>query len=376
MIENKRRNILLVHLFSNGDCLYATAIARQIKLDFPNCKLTWAIAPFCKSIINLNPDIDEVIEVREVKKNDVAAFNRYQAKIYNEKKAGVWDEVFVTQNMGNNLSLYDGTIRGMIIRAYPKPVIVSLQPELVLSDEEKLRVEQFAINHNLASFKNVILWEYAPQSGQSVLNFPFVKDLANKITSIESTCVILTSANKFEGSKKIIDASVLSVRENAALTHFCNLLIGCSSGITWLSTSTAAKFLPMLQLLNNDAYFLNAPSVDFKRYKVQHNGLIELTNFSETLVFKVVSSIYAEGMDIAKTKFNQPLKLQFNTTRKIVYNLLVQLQIKSIRNHYCIMIKQYGKNKKFLTQFWQGIIFSPFTFLKNVWNKKIIPVKK
>ena len=51
MINNEPKNILLVQLFSNGDCLYATTIARQIKQDYPGCKLTWAIASFCKDII-------------------------------------------------------------------------------------------------------------------------------------------------------------------------------------------------------------------------------------------------------------------------------------------------------------------------------------
>ncbi|MEO7049339.1 MAG: hypothetical protein ABI091_28810, partial [Ferruginibacter sp.] len=62
MTNSPQKNILLVQLFSNGDCLYATAIARQIKNDFPGCKLSWAIASFCKNIIAHNPYVDEVLE--------------------------------------------------------------------------------------------------------------------------------------------------------------------------------------------------------------------------------------------------------------------------------------------------------------------------
>src|SRR4051812_40432430 len=100
MKNNKR--ILLVQLFSNGDCLYATAIARQIKKDFPGAHLTWAIAGFCKSIISDNPYVDAVREVNEVPKSDVAAFRRFKKKIFVEKQEGKWDEVFVTQNMDDN----------------------------------------------------------------------------------------------------------------------------------------------------------------------------------------------------------------------------------------------------------------------------------
>ena len=42
------KKIILVQLYSNGDCLYATAVARQIKQDFPGSHLTWAIAHFVK----------------------------------------------------------------------------------------------------------------------------------------------------------------------------------------------------------------------------------------------------------------------------------------------------------------------------------------
>ena len=34
-MEKKRDKILLVQLYSNGDCLYATTVAQQIKKDFP-----------------------------------------------------------------------------------------------------------------------------------------------------------------------------------------------------------------------------------------------------------------------------------------------------------------------------------------------------
>ncbi len=114
-------NILLVHLFSNGDCLYATAVARQIKEDYPGCKLTWAIAGFCKNIISNNPYVDNIMVPDEVAKNDVAALRKYKKKVFAEKAAGKWDEVFVTTNMDTNLAYYDGTIRGMIIKAYGKP---------------------------------------------------------------------------------------------------------------------------------------------------------------------------------------------------------------------------------------------------------------
>lgn len=364
------KKILLVQLYSNGDCLYATAVARQIKQDFPNCHLTWVIAGFCKSIISQNAYVDEVVVTDEVAKNDVVAFRKFKRKVFKEKSEGKWDEIFVTHNMDDNQALYDGTIRGMIFRAYPFPITVPVQPVVQLTDIEKQTVKLFTEKNNLAQFSNIILWEYAPQSGQSVLNFDFVMKAASKITQIPGTCIILSSATSFSSTEKIIDASSLSVRENAELTHYTTLLIGCSSGITWLSTSTAAKQLPMLQLLDPQAYFRNAPSVDFERYGISTNELIELIQFDEEKIYKAVQSIIGEGIVDAKKKFNEALPLQFNTTRKVVYNLLCYLQFKAIAKHYRITKSIYGVNSLFIKQFILAFLTFPFKFIDNKWRKR------
>ncbi len=368
-MDNPQR-ILLVQLYSNGDCLYATAVVRQIKTDYPGCHLTWLIAGFCQHIIDLNPYVDQVLVTDDVPKNDVIAFRKLKRKVFKEKKEGLWDEVFITHNMDDNQALYDGTIRGMVFRAYPKPVSVPVQPVLVLADEEKQNVKLFAERNQLQQFKNIILWEFAPQSGQSVLTFDFVMKVAERITQLPQTCVILSSANSFSSTENIIDASILRLRDNAELTHYCSLLIGCSSGITWLSTSSAAKQLPMLQLLDPYAYFRNAPSIDFVRYGISTEELIELVKFDEEKIVLAVKAIVEEGVIAAKQKFNEPLPVQFNTTRKVIYNLLCYLQFKSIAKHYRITTSIYGKHPMFIKQFMLGFLTFPFKLIANKWRKR------
>lgn len=370
-MENQKK-ILLVQLFSNGDCLYATAVARQIKKDYPGCYLTWAIAEFCKNIIKGNPYVDEIWPTDEVPKNDVVAFRKFKRKVFLQKKEGKWDEVFITHNMDQNQALYDGTIRGMIFLAYGSPITVPVQPVIVLSDEEKEKVKQFSEAHQLDKFKNVILWEFAPQSGQSVLDFDFVMKTALRITKLPDTCIILSSAKSFPETLQIIDGSNLSVRENAELTHYCTLLIGCSSGITWLTTSSAAKQLPMVQLLDAQAYFRNTPSVDFERFGLPTDGLIEMTKFNEEIIYKCVDKIAKDGIRSAKKEFNQELPLQFNTTRKVVYNLLCYLHLRAIIKHYRITTSIYGRNALFIRQFILGFITFPFKLIANKWQKWIV----
>ncbi len=366
------KKILLVQLFSNGDCLYATTVARQIKNDYPNCELTWAIAGFCKDIISLNPYVDHIRVVNDVPKNDNKSFRKFKKKVFSEKAEGIWDEVFVTSNMDNNQALYDGTIRGMVLRAYPHKITVPLQSVLVLSEKEINNVAAFSQKNNLSNFKNVILWEYAPQSGQSQLSFDLVMRLSKQLILIPSTCVILSSANAFQSTDQIIDASVLSVRENAALSHYCSLLIGCSSGITWLCASSAGKMLPMIQLLNPYTAFINAPSVDFTRYDINTKHLIEMTSIDEEKIYECVKIVIEKSFSTAREKYNQPLPLQFNTTRKVVYNMLCYLQFGAILKHAKIMLSIYGFNLEFLKQLFLAIITAPFKLISNLYTKKAI----
>ncbi len=369
MIHDKPIKILLSQLFSNGDCLFATAVARQIKSDFPNSHLTWDIARFCSRIIENNPYVDGCRIVDEVPKSDAAAFRKYTNRVKHEKKTGKWDELFITTNMGKNLALYDGTIRGMILGAYPHLITVPVQPVLVLSENEKNRVATFANKHLLHTYDQVILWEYAPQSGQSNLTKDSVKEIAAKICTLPSTCVILSSADQFASTHNIIDASELSPRENAALTHYCTLLIGCSSGITWINTSSAAKFLPMVQLLNPRADFFNPPSLDFKRFGIPVENLIEITTMNTDSVYGCVKHISENGFASAKNKYNEALPLQFNTTRKVVYNLLCYLEFKSVKKHYEINAKLYKKDPRFIKNFLKALVTFPVKLTRNLLKK-------
>ncbi len=370
MIDNTPQKILLVQLFSNGDCLYATAVARQIKSDFPQAHLTWAIAPFCAAIIANNPYVDAVLLVDDVPKSDVQAFRKKKKQFLREEREGKWDRVFVTTNMDDNQRLYDGTIRGMILNAYPNPVKVPIEPVVILSDQEKRSVADFAAKYRLSSFSTVILWEYAPQSGQAGFDFNLVKEVAISLTRDPSVCIILSSSNKFESTSQIIDGSDLTVRENAGLTHYCNFMIGCSSGLTWLNTSSAAAFIPMLQLLNGYTPFFNPPSRDFERYGLPKEKLIELINWTPGKITECVQTIISSGFETARQKYNEALPVQFNTTRKVVYNMLCYMQFGAVREHYSIMKNKFGAHPELKKQFLAAIFSFPFKLTRNTLKKK------
>ncbi len=370
------QKILLVQLFSNGDCLYATAVARQIKNDYPGCYLTWAIAASCKSIIANNPFVDEIMQVDSVPKNDERAFRKFKKEVYQRQAAGEFDEVFITHIIGENQANYDGCIRSTIFRGYPKPITVSVQPVLRLADAEVNKVQAFVLQNNLAVYKHVILFEFAPLSGQSAMTKQLAIEIAENFTANKEIAVVLSSANKIQhANKNIIDGSTLTLRETAALTHSCTLLLGCSSGITWITTSDAAKALPMIQILNPNTTWVNPISRDFERFKLDTSQVIEITEVKKELIITCVKQALVD-FQLAKKIFNQPIPLQFKTTRNIVYNLLVYREFGAISKHIRINKQVFGNKASFYWEVFLGFITAPFKLIYNLFAKRIFNNRK
>src|SRR5882757_6463460 len=93
---------LLIQLYSNGDCLYATTIARQIKQDHPGCHLTWAIADYCKNIILNNPYIDDTLVIPDINfSNWEQHWKKFQQQVNGLKAEGRFDKIFFTQLVAN-----------------------------------------------------------------------------------------------------------------------------------------------------------------------------------------------------------------------------------------------------------------------------------
>ena len=362
----------MIQLYSNGDSLYATAVARQIKHDFPNCYLIWAIAGFCKNIILNNPYVDEIMEVDSVRKNDIAAYRKFKKSILTKQKEGVYDHVFAINNIDTNQCYYDGTIRGNILRAYPRQITVPLQPVLRLLPEEIVKVDKFIEEHSLRKYKQVILFEYAPQSGQSNITKEYAVSFSEKIVEQDNYAIILSSANPIvHANPAVIDGSGLTLRETAYLTQYCTFLVGTSSGITWSSTSDCGKILPMVQLLNPFARWSNSVSLDFKRFNIPNQGVIEVWDFDqEKLVDCVLLALndFPSAYDV----YNKTLPIHFKTTISIVYNLLCYLEFKYIIKHIRVNLGQYGFKLSFFGAIFWGIFSFPFKLIRNLVVKHLL----
>lgn len=371
------KKFLIGQLACYGDCLFATTIAKQIKHDHPGCHITWAVAARYRSILEHNPDIDAIWEIA-VPGNDFynIGWNNFEAAAKAKKANGDFDEIIFSQIHPLNWVNYNGTIRGTTLSTYNKPITVSRDPVVQLTAKEEEQVLQFALRNNLKDFKQVVLFECAPGSGQSKLTPQFALAVAKKITALhKDVCFILSTPNKLQGNdRQIIDASELTFRQNAALTHYCTLLIGCSSGITWISTSTAAKKLPMIQLLNAKGFIFAGVHYDFEINKIDNSQLIELVDYDERKIENVLQDYFSNGIIVAKAKHHQSYKPGYYYLKEIIRALIYQ---KKSRKDIYKMIRLYRSSVdkfsiNYLDFFYQIYIYR----LKNSDNKIIQFVKR
>ncbi len=319
------KTFLIGQLERFGDCLYATTLAKQIKHDYPDCHITWAVLSKYKSILDLNPYVDKVWEIPLLNGHYCDRdWHNFKKEALKRQGNGEFDEAIFSQIAPDNWLRYNGTIRGTILSSYKKPITVSVAPVVKLSAEEVENVKLFAEKHHLQDFENVVLFECAPGSEQSKVNTEFALEVARDITGKDKKiCFILSTSQKltFKNSN-ILDASELSFRENAELTRYCTLLIGCSSGITWLSTSDWAKKLPTIQLLNSKLMIFAGMHYDFEVNGLETGHILEMTDFDKSRVIDCVISAIENGMEKARKTYHQIYRPGFFDLKNITSNLI------------------------------------------------------
>ena len=309
-----QQKILLVHLGALGDCLMVTTLARQIKQDFPGCHLTWAISSRNVGILENNPDVDAHWTI-DPEPNDPFALVSWKWKQVREeaearRKRGEFHHVFYTQIYPDNVYRFDGTTRSSTFRNYPHPITVPVRSILELTESEATRVEEFARRYRLSSFKNVVILECSPGSNQSDMTMETGVAVGKYLTAQhDDLLVILTSHRSFTPpNDRIVDASVLSYRENLYLSRCCTFFIGCSSGITWLFQSEKARRIPTLQVLRKNApgFAFASVAYDLRHWELPTDHLIEVTE-SDPAKLSVIADDCLRDFTAAQSRWNETL---------------------------------------------------------------------
>lgn len=359
-MNNKK--ILLGQLANIGDCVLATAVARQIKTDYPGCHLTWAIGSTSRPIIQGNPYVDEIWEIpikngREV----VSAWIKFEKEAMSRKLRGDFDEVFLTQIRPNNYQNFDGTVRYSIFRGYPKPITVPVSPVICLTNPEVENVRNFAQKYKFINKETVILFECASHSGQSFVTLEFALETSKLLIARKPDAYIILSSNiPFKTSDTcIIDGSALTVRENAELTKYCSLLVGCSSGISWLCTSDWAKPLPMVQLLSKRTSVFASFVHDYEYRKASTNFIIEMTNCSPAYLAECLDEISKNGFVSARAKYHETIPLTFDFYAWTIAILLFKGKFAQAAGSLRVTVHRYGIRYQLIGAVLKNIMIFP-----------------
>ena len=262
------------------------------------------------------------------------------------------------------------------MRFYGKPITVGVTPVIYLTEEEIKNVYDFAQTNNLINNEKVVLFECSAKSEQSFVTEKFAIELAQKIANNLPDWKILMSSNisvpKSMQYGNIIDASSLSFRENAELTKYCSLLIGCSSGISWLTTSSWAKKLPMIQLLKADKSMYASFIYDHKYHGLSTDHIIEITDTSAEKVLLCILTVINEGFTIARSRFHQEIALNFTFYFQTIAAVLYRRKLRQFRYSLFYTVKRYGLHPNLIKSFLPLIPYVSFI----IYQKLIRAIKK
>jgi hypothetical protein len=321
--------ILLGHLTSNGDCLYATAVAQQIKHDFPDCHLTWAISSLCRPILTNNPDVDEVWELPMADWSAMqSAWTLFEREAHELANAGRFDHVFLTQISPGRFANYDGTVRPSIFRNFGRPLTVPVDVQIRLEPGEISAVDAWFGTTPAADASQVVLFECSSKSGQSFLTVQKALVLAEVITQARRQAVVIISTHEpFEtDNPRIVCGNKLSIRQVVRLTEYVDLFVGCGSGLTVAATSEAAKpGLPNIQILKRETSVYASFRHDFAYFGKPTAQFMELTSEDSGHLEQVLTAAVCDGFVSAKARFDDPVPLTFDWYLQLIRQMLVDV---------------------------------------------------
>jgi 6-pyruvoyl-tetrahydropterin synthase len=306
--------ILLGQLGANGDCLYATILARQLRADYPGAHIVWAISSQCAHLLANNPHIDEIWEI------PIAGWDQHELmwRIFEREALSRYvrrefDHVLLSQIWPNNFQNYDGTVRPSILRSYGRPITVPIENIINLTAREMEDVETFVQTRRLREFDHRILFECSSKSGQSFITPELALEVADHLyQKVPNASVIFSTHHPMTlHDKRSHAANSLSLREVAHLTHHCTLFVGSGSGCSVVACSTAAKPLPMIQLLSASTSVFASFAHDMDHFGIKDRQILEMTDENPQRIAACIATACAQSMSSAIEKYDAQIPVKF-----------------------------------------------------------------
>lgn len=347
------QKILMGLLGARGDCVYGTALAHQIKRDFPDCRLTWAISEKNQDILHNNPHVDEVWPLAVGAHDGADCWPKFAQEAMLLGARGVFDRVFLPQICPDNFQNYDGTIRPSLFRGYGRPITVPVRGHIVLDEAEKRAVLDFISAHDVPSYRHRILFECTGGSGQTHMTLEHALEAALVIVkALPDACCLMTTHQAIESPhKNIIAANTVSYRGNLALAEHCTLLAGCASGVSAMITTCADQNpIPTIQFLKGSTSIYASIIHDFAHWKLDTHNFIEMRDTTPQETAEAVIAICKEGFQSARSRLHQEPVLHFeHYTAAIIGYLINRGRFIDAAHSLFLVAERYGWHRDIIS---------------------------
>jgi ADP-heptose:LPS heptosyltransferase len=318
--------ILLGQLGANGDCLYATILARQLRADHPEAHIVWAISSQCAPLLTNNPHIDEVWEI------PLAAWDQHELmwRVFEREAMSRYvhrefDSVLLSQIWPSNFQNFDGTVRPSILRSYGRPITVPIENVIVLADREIANAESFVESCRLDANEHRILFECSSKSGQSFVTPDLAQQVArNLYRRVPDASVVFSTNQPMQlDDERSHYAGSLSMREIAHLTRHCTLFVGSGSGCSVVACSTAAQPLPMIQLLSASTSVFASFAHDMDYFGITDRQILEMTDEDPDHIAACIEAACVEGIATAMQRYDSRIAVTFDHYFGLIEQMLL-----------------------------------------------------
>lgn len=221
-----------------GDILCSTPIPRQLKQDYPGCRIVFYTSERLKFALENNPYIDELIALPGVPLE-------LDETVDELKKERPWTRFFTPAPYMNYDREPGADLFELTKAAAGMEFSVPYQPVMQLTDTEVQQVQEYwnQLARQYHPSRKRILVETEFQSEQTPWDESYARAMIEALRHLQPVFII-TAKNKpayFDALKAVyadIEWCNLPFRHNAELFNRCDAFVGVSSGISCLAQST------------------------------------------------------------------------------------------------------------------------------------------